>query len=298
MSHVAEEIITQPQLWRRAAALHADQPKTLPPAGTRVAIAGAGTSLYMAEAFATLRERSGQGETDAFTPSEALPRRYDAVIALSRSGTTTEVLRYLADLPTDTRKLAITGTPDSPILDLVDDAVVLDFADEISVVQTRFATTALAFLRAHLGDAIEPLAEAAETAVAAPLPLDPSGVRQFVFLGTGFGAAIAREAALKLREAAGAWTEAYPATEFRHGPISAVESESVVWALSRVPHDLQEAIALTGARFVQESRDPMVELIMVQRTAVQLATLRGRDPDHPRHLSRSVILTDGGGGEP
>jgi glucosamine 6-phosphate synthetase-like amidotransferase/phosphosugar isomerase protein len=35
----------------------------------------------------------------------------------------------------------------------------------------------------------------------------------------------------------------------------------------------------------------MVELLRVQRTAVKLAVLKGLDPDRPRHLSRSVILT-------
>jgi fructoselysine-6-P-deglycase FrlB-like protein len=35
----------------------------------------------------------------------------------------------------------------------------------------------------------------------------------------------------------------------------------------------------------------MAELILIQRTAVALAELRGLDPDQPRHLTRSVVLS-------
>jgi glucosamine 6-phosphate synthetase-like amidotransferase/phosphosugar isomerase protein len=34
----------------------------------------------------------------------------------------------------------------------------------------------------------------------------------------------------------------------------------------------------------------MAELVRVQRLAVALALARGLDPDHPRHLARSVVL--------
>ena len=37
-------------------------------------------------------------------------------------------------------------------------------------------------------------------------------------------------------------------------------------------------------------RDPLAELVVVQRLAVALAAARGLDPDNPRHLTRSVIL--------
>ena len=290
MSHVREEIVTQPALWRRAADVARVDGHRLPAAGQRAAIVGCGTSLFMAEAWAAAREAAGQGETDAFTPSEAPPRRYDVVVLLTRSGTTTEVLDFVKALPAGPRTVAVTGTPASPVVELCHDTVALEFADERSVVQTRFATTALALARAHLGTDIGPLADAAEAALAEPLPVEPAGVRQFVFLGHGIGVGLAREAGLKLREAAGAWTEAYPATEFRHGPISAIDTASVVWAFSPAPAGLPEAVKATGATFVQARRDPMVELIAAQRLAVDLAESKGLDPDHPLHLTRSVIL--------
>jgi fructoselysine-6-P-deglycase FrlB-like protein len=290
MSSVAQEIASQPEVWRRAAEVARSDAAALPAAGERVAIVGCGTSLFMAQAWAAARELAGQGPTDAFTPSEALPRRYDAVVLLTRSGTTTEVLDYARAVTGQTRLVGLTGTPGSPVVTLCHDTVLLPFADEQSVVQTRFATSALALLRAHLGEAIEPLAEAAQQIITEPLPVDVTAMRQFVFLGQGMAVGVAREAALKLREAAGAWTEAYPATEFRHGPISAVGAGSTVWAFTPAPAGLREAVAPTGAAFVQATRDPMVELILAQRAAVALAESRGLDPDRPLHLTRSVIL--------
>ncbi len=86
--------------------------------------------------------------------------------------------------------------------------------------QTRFATTTLALLRASLGDDVACLASDAERALAAPLPLDPAHLEQVSFLGVGWTYGLASEAALKLREAAQFWAESYLAMEYRHGPIS------------------------------------------------------------------------------
>ena len=40
----------------------------------------------------------------------------------------------------------------------------------------------------------------------------------------------------------------------------------------------------------QSGRDPMAELVLVQRLAAAVARARGLDPDRPRNLTRSVIL--------
>lgn len=102
---------------------------------------------------------------------------------------------------------------------------------------------------------------------------------------------LANEAALKFREAAQAWTESYPAMEFRHGPISVAGPESVVWALGPVDASVLRDAAATGATVLGGTADPMVELVTIQRTAVALAESGGLDPDHPRHLTRSVVLS-------
>jgi fructoselysine-6-P-deglycase FrlB-like protein len=278
-------------MWRIAAAMAAEAREVLPPAGARIAVVGCGTSWFMAQSVAALREAGGLGETDAFTPTEMPPgRRYDAVVVISRSGTTTEIVRALRSLPTDTPTVAISAVPGSPVVEAAGRSIFLEPADERSVVQTRFATTVLALFRAAFGEDLEPAIADAEQALAGPLPFDPVAFEHFVFLGRGWTIGLANEAALKLREACQAWTEAYPAMEYRHGPISVAEAHSVVWSLGEVEPKLLEQVAQTGATVVPGELDPMAELVRVHRIAGLLAEAKGLDPDRPRHLTRSVVL--------
>jgi fructoselysine-6-P-deglycase FrlB-like protein len=293
MSRIDREVASQPELWRRSAELATRLPAVLPAKGEQVAIAGCGTSLYIAQAAAALREAAGHGPTDAFPASEPRAARdYDALLVISRSGTTTEVVRLLDQLRPK-RTLAITSDAASPVAEAVDDAIALDFADEESIVQTRFATSALALLRAHLGESLDQAIADAESALAAPLPVRPSDTGQWVFLGRGWSVGLAAEAALKLREAAQAWTEHYPALEYRHGPISAATDSTVVWSMGPLDQDLRDDAEATGATVVAPALDPMASLVLAQRCAVALARERGLDPDKPAHLTRSVILSEG-----
>jgi fructoselysine-6-P-deglycase FrlB-like protein len=291
MSRTEQEIATQPELWRRAAQEAPARAAVLPAQGDTVAVVGCGTSQFIAKAWAAARERAGHGRTDAFAASEMPPgRAYDAVVAISRSGTTTEVIQLLRSLGGAAPVVAVTAAADSPVTHLADRVVLLDYADETSVVQTRFATTALAALLAHVGADVAASASAAESALAAALPDDLESVRQWVFLGSGWTVGLAEEAALKLREAAHAWAEAYPAMEYRHGPISVSDERSAVWPLGPLPAGLREDVERVGATVVDAGPDPLAELVRVQRAAVALAELRGLDPDTPRNLTRSVIL--------
>ncbi|SOB79539.1 SIS domain-containing protein [Streptomyces sp. 1331.2] len=292
-SHVTAEIASQPECWSRAREL---KPEGLPEPGERVAVLGCGTSLYIAQAYASLREEAGHGETDAFAAS-AFPdtRRYDRVLAITRSGTTTEVLAALTRTRatrSDARAAttAITGDLATPVTTAADTVVDLSFADEKSVVQTRFATTTLALLRHHLGLSPAELPAQARTAVLAELPEAALAAEQFTFLGTGWTVGLAHEAALKLREAAGRWTESYPAMEYRHGPISISAPGRVVWFFGPPPTGLPEQIRATGATIVTSDLDPQADLVRAQRLAVALAERCGLDPDQPRNLTRSIIL--------
>jgi fructoselysine-6-P-deglycase FrlB-like protein len=286
--YVIDEITTQPDCWRQAAQLAARYELLLPRRGQRVAVAGCGTSWFIGQSYAALREAAGHGVTDAFAASEfPTDRAYDRTLLITRSGTTTEVLDLLRLLPGSTATTVITTVPDSPASALARDTIALPFADEQSVVQTRSATSALSLLRAHLGTP-PPLDGAAE-ALTAPLPIDAT-IGQVTFLGSDWAAGLAQEAALKCREAANLWTEAYPAMEYRHGPIAVAEPGRAVWALGPLPDGLADDIERTGATLVQSGRDPLAELVVAQRFAVAAAEARGLDPDRPRHLTRSVVL--------
>jgi len=289
----AAEIASQPELWPRAAQLAGEAADVLPARGARTCVVGCGTSLFVAQSWAALRERAGHGQTDAFAASE-LPdgRRYDVLVAISRSGSTTEVVHALGrDIAQ--RTVAITADRDAAVARAADDAVALEFADEQSVVQTRFATTALALLRELVQPgAAESAAADARVALERPLPVDPGTVEQWTFLGRGWTVGLAHEAALKLRESAQAWTEAYPMFEYRHGPISIAAPGRVVWSLDGLDPSLASDLERIGATVIADELDPLASLVTAQRTAVALAAARGLDPDRPRNLARSVILAD------
>src|SRR5260370_42454172 len=114
--HTEREVASQPACWRRGGRLAADLARVLPARGERVAVAGCGTSWFMAQAYAAAREAAGHGETDAFAASEMpVGRRYDRLVVLSRSGTTTELVRLLTQLRGKILTLAITAQADSPV---------------------------------------------------------------------------------------------------------------------------------------------------------------------------------------
>lgn len=295
MSYLTDEIASQPGCWSRAIEMAGSAGSALPGPGERVAAIGCGSSLNVARCYAALREAAGQGETDGFPASEVPgARRYDRLLYISRTGITTEVLDALRRAPQGTPTTAITAVADAPLAREASYMVLLDFADERSVVSSRFITSSIVLLRAHLaaytGTDVRSLPAAADREVARPLPPELAERAEFTFLGRGWAAPVADEAALKLREASRTWAESYPAMEYRHGPISVSDEDTVVWALGEVPSDLLEDARRTGATVIASDTDPLAALIGVQRLAAGLAERKGIDPDQPRALSRSVIL--------
>ena len=295
-THLATEIATQPADWRAVLGRVEEATALLPQPGQRVAVTGCGTSYYMAQAYAVLREAAGLGTTDAHAASEfPLERDYDHVVAISRSGTTTEVIELLEQLRSRGRTTtAIVATAGTPIPELASHQLMLGEVDERSVVQTRFATTALALLRATLGEDLSPAIGDAEAVLAEDEASALAGLRdveQVTFVGRGWTVGLAHEAALKLCESAQFWTESYPAMEYRHGPISIATTGRATWAFGEVPPGLAEDVQATGAHFEHRDIDPLADLVRLHRLCLVKAAQAGVDPDRPRHLSRSIILT-------
>ena len=260
----------------------------------RVAFVGTGTAWFMAEAMAALRERAGQGESDAFVASEFPPtRRYDQVVVMSRSGATTDIVKTLENLKGRMPTLALVGNTQTQAAKLADETIDLSFADEASVVQTRFATTALALARALLGaDAhaeLEQWLRDADYALAIRIDEEYADVDQITYLGRDWTIPLAAEAASKVRQCSQGWAEAYSALEYRHGPITIAEPGRLVWMIGEAPTGLDEDVEATGARFVSHMIDPMAELIVAQRLAVGRAMRLGLNPDAPRHRTRTVL---------
>ena len=289
MSHLTDEIASQPDVW--SAAINLAASAVLPAPGERVAVIGCGSSLNAARCYARLREAAGHGQTDAYPASElTFTRQYDHMVFISRTGTTTEVLEALREVPDDVITTSLTADPCASLARETRNVVLLDFANESSVVSSRFISSAIVLVRAHLGENLSGLTAAAAAAVARQLPPELVTRTEFSFLGCGWASFVADEAALKLREASRSWAESYPAMEYRHGPISVSDEDTVVWGIGDIPQSLVADAARTGATVIAEGGDPLLGLIGAQRVAAMLAAHKGIDPDQPRALSRSVIL--------
>jgi fructoselysine-6-P-deglycase FrlB-like protein len=286
--HADAEIASQPQVWSQVAEFAPSVFEKLPKKGERVAVVGCGSSWFMAMAYASLREGAGQGVTDVYAGSEFnYTREYDRVVSITRSGTTSEIVELLQKISAPS--VVLTATQNSPVEDCATETIIMDFADEKSVIQTRWATSALGLLRAHLGFDLTSIIGDAEEAIESDIS-ELIEMEQISFLGRGWTIGLAHEAALKTRESSQFWAEAYPALDYRHGPLSISQPGRAVWAFGEIPSDLIRDIKSTGALFESSSLDPMAHLIRAQRVAVAIAKKRGADADNPRGLSRSIIL--------
>lgn len=288
------ELMSQPDIWQQALDLTQQHRELLPVAGEKVLVVGCGTSYYIGDSYAYLRNDAGLGRTRAAIPSELDWIDDDEhIVVISRSGTTVDVVDLVERYRDTHRITAIIGDTDTALGRLCADRTVhLGFADEKSIVQTRFATTGLTTLRASIDQAPATLVDDARTALAADLPVDPAHVKHIVFLGHRWTNGLAQEAALKVRESAGFWTEAYSMWEYQHGPISCAGPETLVWFLGEAPDVVADDVRTTGASVYVNDLDPQANLPLVHRLAVDLAALRGRNPDTPPFLNRSVLVTD------
>lgn len=306
-------------------------------AAQRIVLTGAGSSYYIAQvAAAAMRERCGlpavaaplsevllrpAGVFDAAAASERQP-----VVAISRSGTTTEAIDVIRQAQGHGRPaLAVTCRPDSPMAQGADATLAVPEADERAIVMTRSFNAQLALLM-RLGSVVAATRDgsAQESRFAADLEAVPArwaevdphiehaleaalaGPSRIVVLGGGAAHGIANEAVLKLTETSQVSASAFHPFEFRHGPISVCEPGVLVvgvlgdGAEVEERRVLEESAALgattwelgpggPGADLDGIARLPLV-LHALQALALGVALQRGRDPEAPRHLSQVVIL--------
>jgi fructoselysine-6-P-deglycase FrlB-like protein len=288
------ELTSQPDVWAQALDLPTDMIAQLPADGEKVLVLGCGTSYYIGDAYAYLRNDAGRGRTRAAIPSELTWVDDDEhIVVISRSGTTADVIDVVERLRATHRITAILGDIHTPLGELCAGRIVhLGFADEHSIVQTRFATTVLTTLRRSISAISTAVLDDARTALGLEYPMDPAEIHHVVFLGHRWSVGIAHEAALKLRESAGAWTEAYPVWEYQHGPISCAGPASLVWVLGELPEAVADDVRATGATLFAPAIDPQASLVLAHRLGVELALRAGRNPDAPPFLNRSVLTTD------
>lgn len=137
-----------------------------------------------------------------------------------------------------------------------------------------------------------------------------SRAESLVAIGRGPTLAIAREAALKLKETANLHAEAFSSAEFMHGPVSLVSplypilmltpTDEAASGMRRLAEDLRgKGAALFTTDREDETRNrlptiasdhPETDAICLIQSfyamAAQLAAARGVDVDRPRHLQK------------
>ena len=296
MSAIAQEVATQPTCWRRGrggGAGGSEMSSANPARDGRRSSDAAPLSTWPAPSRLSEKRAARGRPTPSRRPSSRARADTTASSRSARSGTTTEVIQLLERLDGVPRTAHHGRTRDRPRRRVADASIVLGFADERSVVQTRFATSVLALVRAHLGEDLAPAISTASARSSNHSRSSPPRFDHVVFLGHGWTVAIAEEAALKLREATRTYSEAYPAMEYRHGPISLAGERSLVWVLGSPDPTLADDARATGATVRVASLDPMAELVLVHRVAIARRRGQGprsRSPRPPDALGRAPVI--------
>jgi glutamine---fructose-6-phosphate transaminase (isomerizing) len=277
-------------------------------------------------------------------------RRRPSAIVLSQSGETSDTLASLREARRrGHRTLAITNASASTMAQEADVSMPLIAGVEKAVPATKSFTCQLAVLYmlslyegVRLGqlDAVV-LAEriaalrALPAAVAAQLDIwrartfmlaqKYSKAASFLYLGRGVHYAIAREGALKLKEASYVHAEGYPAGELKHGPNALVSDTVPLVVLATVDRSLGDSVLryektvqlladmkAQGAKVIAIANEgdteveqlvsdcvevpaapehllPILEVIPLQLFSYFMALEHGVDVDRPRNLSKAVL---------
>ena len=359
------EIFEQPQALARTAALYLENGRLSPafaalldswksPTG-EVLIAASGSSRHSGLAGEILLEDLAGLAVDVEYASEyscrgGIDKRNPAVIVLSQSGETSDTLAALREVSQrGERTLAITNAAASTMAREAGTSMPLGAGVELAIPATKSFTCQLLALYllalyeasrlgridspsldasldrlAALPDSIESQLDTWRTTMAALAHLYRTA-NTFLFLGRGIHYAIAREGALKLKEASYVHAEGYPTGELKHGPNALVSERTPLvvlatfdpenpWSVIRYEKTLQLltdmqaqgarviALANTGDTQVpalvsncvhidptSEYLLPIAEVVPLQLFAYYMALEHGVEVDKPRNLSKAVV---------
>ena len=336
------EITNQTDAWAEALAAFQAGRETLQSAWsqlnpTQVIFIGCGSTYYLSQTAAALFQgvtglpaRACPSSEMLLFPEQVLPDPAQTLlVAISRSGTTTETLAAVDCF----RRLGgravwgISCYPASALAQTCDLILPAEAAQEQSMAQTRSFSTMLL-----LAQALAAAIAGEDTSVLAGLPqsggrlleqtailMETLGRRtdltRFYFLGSGFQYGLANEAMLKLKEMSLSHSEAFHFLEFRHGPMSMVDEQTLLVGLLSAAarkHEQQvlAEMAALGAwtlgvntlatshvhyqiKFEGELPAwalPVLYLPSLQLLAYYRAVSKGLDPDSPRHLQAVIFL--------
>ncbi len=333
--HTRSEILSQTEAW--AQALDVTNASHLPKAGDydQVLFTGCGSTYYLSLAAAALyQELTGRsaravpgGElllnTNANVSRSGTPTYL--LVALSRSGTTTETVKAVEKFKQEKRgDVLVISNYDETLSKLADINIVIDKGQEESVAQTRsFASMYVAVTafcakmagRNDLLDAMSKLPRIGNLVIGnyeewAKRIGENLSFDRFYFLGSGIRYGLACEVNLKMKEMTLTHSEPFHFLEFRHGPMSMVNQNTVVVGLlsdvnrvheERVLSEMKElggTVASLGeseADVCFESNIPesvrgVLYLPALQLMAFHRSLAKGLNPDRPEHLTAVVKL--------
>jgi glucosamine--fructose-6-phosphate aminotransferase (isomerizing) len=301
--------------------------KRVPP--SIVVTVARGSSAHAATFAKHLIERRFGIPVAAAAPNIATVYRRDlrldgqVLLAISQSGGSDDLIEQARSVKrSGALVVALTNTSDSPLARESDVVLLMDAGREESVAATKtFVASLSALLRLvaawnaepALDQAIGRLPERLERAARLDWSAASTALARassLVSIGRGPTLAIAREAALKLKETSDLHAEAFSGAEFLHGPVALVSGRYPI--LMFTPSDeagpglrvlARDLRAKGAALFAVDPEEPSESsllaltpdhpeadaLCMIESfyaMAVRLAQLRGKDVDHPRHLKK------------
>ena len=241
------------------------------------------------------------------------------LLAISQSGKSDDLIEQARSARrAGALTAALVNAEDSPLAQACEFVLPLSAGVETSVAATKtFVATLAAILRLTAAWAdVEALAGAltrlpGRLVEAAALDWSPcfetfARAPSLIAIGRGPTLAIAREAALKLKEVCNLHAEGFSGAEFQHGPMALVTVEYPILmfmpgdeaavGLRALADDLKRKHAalfraepggrLPALPWDQPEADAICMVQSFYAAAVQLAKLRGADPDSPRHLQK------------
>ncbi|HTU71840.1 MAG TPA: SIS domain-containing protein [Candidatus Baltobacteraceae bacterium] len=241
--HFEAEIREQPDVWRAIATSGKAQALAAAIDGREIILLGSGSSLFMAQLGAlALRRRAIRAHALAATeaPLDHVAYEGSVVIAVSQSGQSEDLLHAL-DVLNPKVLIALTNTAHSPLGERASLLIDVGAGPEVAVPASKSVTATAAILlwaagivgKNHDRNA-ETLIETAEDVrswLDGPMVADVrdagarlAGRRSVLIFATGYGLPVAREFALKLKEASYIHAEGFSAGEFRHGSGAMLDS--------------------------------------------------------------------------
>jgi glutamine---fructose-6-phosphate transaminase (isomerizing) len=319
MNATEQTIFDQFDYWHQALTLDLSAAQLEP---GPVAVIGCGTSYYLAQSIAAALNQSLDHGAIAVPSGEWHLRRREyipevkvQVLALSRSGSTTEtVAAAKASLDAGERVIGITCEPNSQLAKVSTQCIYAPTHPLEDIVMTTSASLMLLIGLALAGQKIieKQIQEAQDLLEQHKNQLDDliRNRSHFVYLGGGALYGIASEGALKLMEMSLSFSQAYHPLEYRHGPISLIDDHSLVVILYS-PETLEQEQKLVselrekGAKVIgfggagdlslelseSSSLRGLIALPTLQWLGERVAQSKGLNTREPRHLTKVVVLT-------